>query len=52
MTEKNDFLTEFSANNIKNESTDMIFFYITYEQDSQLEFESWIEIDDHDLMIK
>ena len=46
------FLTEFSANNIKNESTDMMLFYVTYKQDSWLEFESQTEIDDHDLMIK
>ena len=37
---------------MKNELTDMMFFYMTYEQDSWLEFESWTEIDDHDLMIK
>ena len=30
----------------------MIFFYMTYKQDSQLEFESQIKIDNHDLMIK
>ena len=46
------FLTEFSTNNIKNKLTDMTFFYMIYEQNSQLEFESWIEIDDHDFMIK
>ena len=45
-------LTEFSANNMKNKSISMTFFYVTYEQDSQLEFESQIEIDDHDFMIK
>ena len=45
-------LTEFSANNMKNESIDVTFFYITYKQDSWLEFESWIEIDNHDKMIK
>ena len=37
---------------MKNKSTDMTFFYTTYEQDSQLEFESQTEIDDHDLTIK
>ena len=46
------FLTEFSANNTKNKSTDMIFFYVTYKQDSWFEFESWTEINDHDKMIK
>ena len=30
----------------------MTFFYVIYEQDSELEFESQIKIDDHDLMIK
>ena len=45
-------MTEFSANNTKNELTDVMLFYTTYRQDSQLEFESWIEIDDHDFMIK
>ena len=45
-------MTEFSANNIKNKSISVTFFYTTYEYDSQLEFESWIEIDDHDFMIK
>ena len=27
-------------------------FYIIYEQNSWIEFESWIEIDEHDLIIK
>ena len=45
-------MTEFSVNNMKNELTDMTFFYMTYEQDSQLEFESQIKINDHDFMIK
>ena len=45
-------LTEFSVNNMKNESTDVMLFYVTYEQNSWLEFELWIEIDDHDFMIK
>jgi hypothetical protein len=45
-------LTEFSANNMKNELISITFFYVTYEQDSQLEFESQIKIDDHDLTIK
>ena len=46
------FLMKFSVNNTKNKSISMMFFYITYEQDSWLEFESWIKIDDHDFMIK
>ena len=46
------FLTKFSVNNTKNESISMTLFYMTYEQDSQLEFESQIKIDDHDFMIK
>ena len=43
---------KFSVNNMKNELISMTFFYVTYEQDSQLEFESQIKIDNHDLMIK
>ncbi len=39
-------------NNIINESTDVISFYVTYEQDSQIRFESQTEIDKHNLMIK
>ena len=46
------FLTEFFVNNMKNESIDVMLFYVTYKQDSWLEFESWIKIDDYDLMIK
>ena len=37
---------------MKNELTDMTLFYMTYEQDPQLEFEPQTEINDHDLMIK
>ena len=37
---------------MKNELTDMMLFYVTYKQDSQLEFELWIKIDDYDFMIK
>ena len=46
------FLTEFTANNMMNKSTDVTSFYIIYEQDSWIEFESWTEIDEHDSMIK
>jgi len=46
------FLMKFSANNMKNELTDVMLFYVIYEQDSWLEFESWIKINDHNLMIK
>ena len=46
------FLTEFSANNTKNELISMTFFYMIYEQDSWFEFESQTEIDDHDFTIK
>ena len=35
-----------------NESMSMISFYVTYEQNSWIEFESWIEIDEHDFIIK
>ena len=52
MIEKNDFLMKFSANNIKNKLINMMFFYTIYEQDLWLEFESWIEINNHNLMIK
>jgi len=45
-------LMEFFANNMKNKSTNMTFFYTIYEQDSQLEFESQTEINNHSLMIK
>ena len=45
-------LAEFTVNNMINESTDVTSFYVTYEQDSQLGFESWTEIDMNELMIK
>ena len=35
-----------------NESTSIISFYMIYEQNSQIEFESQTEIDEHSLMIK
>ena len=35
-----------------NESISMISFYMTYRQNSWIEFESWTEIDEHNLMIK
>ena len=35
-----------------NKSTDMISFYMTYEQNSQIEIESQTEINEHDFMIK
>ena len=35
-----------------NESMNMILFYVIYEQNSQIEFESQTEIDEHSLMIK
>ena len=35
-----------------NESMNVILFYMTYRQNSQIEFESWIEINKHDFMIK
>ena len=39
-------------NNMMNELIDVILFYVIYKQNSQLEFESQIKIDDHDFMIK
>ena len=45
-------LAEFSVNNMKNKSISVMLFYATYKQDSQLEFESQIKINDYDLMIK
>ena len=45
-------LAEFIMNNMTNKSMSVISFYVIYEQDSQIEFESWIEIDKHDFMIK
>ena len=35
-----------------NKSTNVILFYTTYRQNSWIEFESQIEINEHDLMIK
>jgi len=35
-----------------NELMNMISFYVIYEQNSQIEFESWTEINKHDFMIK
>ena len=35
-----------------NESTDVTLFYMTYEQNSQIEFKSQTEINEHSLMIK
>ena len=35
-----------------NELTNVISFYVIYKQNSQIEFESWTEIDEHSLMIK
>ena len=46
------FLAEFTANNIINKSTNIISFYVIYEQDSWIEFESQTEINEHDSMIK
>ena len=45
-------LTEFIVNNIINELMSMTLFYVIYRQNSWIEFESWTEIDEHDLMIK
>ena len=45
-------LVKFITNNMMNELTSVILFYTTYRQNSQIRFESWIEIDEHDLMIK
>ena len=45
-------LTEFTTNNTTNKSTDITSFYAIYRQDSQIEFESQTEIDEHDSMIK
>ena len=39
-------------NNMMNESIDMILFYITYEQNSQIEFKSQTKINENNLMIK
>ncbi len=45
-------LAEFMMNNMTNKSTNVILFYVTYEQDSWIRFESQTEINKHDLMIK
>ena len=45
-------LVKFITNNIMNESMSVISFYATYEQNSQIEFESQTEINEHDLIIK
>ena len=45
-------LAEFTVNNTMNKSTNVISFYVIYKQNSQIEFESQIEIDKHDFMIK
>ena len=45
-------LAEFIVNNTMNESMNVILFYAIYEQNSWIEFKSWTEIDEHDLMIK
>ena len=39
-------LTEFTANNTTNESTDVTPFYVIYKQDSWIEFEPQTEIDE------
>ena len=46
------FLVKFTVNNMMNESTDMILFYMIYKQNSQIEFESQTEINEHNFMIK
>jgi RNase H-like domain found in reverse transcriptase/Reverse transcriptase (RNA-dependent DNA polymerase)/Integrase zinc binding domain/Integrase core domain/Chromo (CHRromatin Organisation MOdifier) domain/Aspartyl protease len=45
-------LAEFTANNTKNESTNMTPFYATYGQDPRLGFEPRTEIDENGPMIK
>ena len=45
-------LVKFIMNNMMNESTSVTLFYVTYKQNSQIEFESWTEINEHDFMIK
>ena len=45
-------LVKFIMNNTMNESTDVISFYVTYRQNSQIEFESQTEINEHSFMIK
>ena len=45
-------LAEFIMNNMMNELMNVILFYTTYKQNSWIEFESQIEIDEHDFMIK
>ena len=39
-------------NNIMNESTNMILFYVIYKQNSQIEFELQTEINEHSFMTK
>ena len=46
------FLVKFITNNMMNESMSVISFYTTYRQNSQIEFESQIEINKHNLIIK
>ena len=45
-------LVKFITNNMMNESTDVTLFYTIYKQNSWIEFESQIKIDEHNLMIK
>ena len=45
-------LVKFIINNIMNKSTSVTLFYVTYEQNSWIRFESQIEIDEHNFMIK
>ncbi len=45
-------LAEFIVNNIINELMNVILFYIIYEQNSWIEFESQTKIDEHSFMIK
>ena len=45
-------LAEFITNNMMNESTNVTLFYMTYKQNSWIEFESQTEINEYDLMIK
>ena len=46
------FLVKFIVNNTMNELMSVILFYTTYKQNSQIEFKSWTEINEHSLMIK
>ncbi len=45
-------LAEFMMNNMINESMSVTLFYMIYEQDSWIRFESWTKINEHDFMIK